>query len=365
MNPLTYTKLDREAFEALVADHPDVVVPLEQTPYWADFETAMGRNAYGIWAYFDAGSPVALASYLLLERRFRNSLVVVNGPTWLAQRTPEAEQRFVDTVLEQFSDDPAVDPLYIRMQVQHPKPPVTDPIEHGWYEREIVVDLRPDEKAIAAGFRPNARNCIRKARKTGVEVRFIDASERTEVFRRELYPIMEETAERDKFASFGSDFYETLLDILGDKARLGVAYLEGRAVCWLISTEYRGHAVYLFAGSSHAARQSNAAYLLLWETFLVLKAAGNTACGLTGIVSDNYPQLINVTSFKRNFSKNVVNLPTTYDIPLNPVKYRIVAGALNARRTLPGRVRGLMTKAGNLTMRNVNTRNVRETEGQP
>ncbi len=365
MNTLTYTKLDRESFEALVAHHPDVVVPLEQTPYWADFEAAMGRNTYGIWAYYDAGSPVALASYLLLERRFRNSLVVVNGPTWFVERTPDAEQRLVKTVVEQFKDDPAADPLYIRMQVRHPKPPVTDPIEHGWYEREIVVDLQPDEKTIAAGFRPNARNCIRKARKTGVEIRFIEASERTGVFRRELFPIMEETAERDQFASFDSEFYETLLDTLGDKARLGVAYLEGRAVCWLISTEYRGHAVYLFAGSSHAARKSNAAYLLLWETFLVLKSAGNTACGLTGIVSENYPQLINVTSFKRNFSKNVVTLPTTYDIPLNSIKYRIVAAALNIHRTLPGRARGLLARARELKGAIRRSRNRQETEGQP
>ncbi len=351
MSNLRYTKLDQDTFESLVGQYPDVVVPLEQTPYWATFETAMGRQPYGIWAYYDADAPVALASYLLLERRFRNSLVVVNGPTWLTERTPELEQRLVATVMDQFSEDPAVDPLYIRMQVEHPKPPVTDPIEHGWYEREIVVDLRPESKAIAAGFRPNARNCIRKARKTGVEVRFIDTAERTAVFRRELFPIMEETAERDKFASFDSAFYETLLDTLGDKADLGVAYLQGAPVCWLIATQYRGYAVYLFAGSSDAARKSNAAYLLLWETFLMLKEAGNDACGLTGIVSDNYPQLINVTSFKRNFSKNVVTLPTTYDIPLHPLKYRLVSGGLRTRRTLPRAARNVVTKVRELMKR--------------
>ena len=56
-------------------------------------------------------------------------------------------------------------------------------------------------------------------------------------------------------------------------------------------------------------------------------------------MSENYPQLINVTTFKRNFSRNVVEVPTTYDIPLNPARYRAVAAALKARRTLPAKAR--------------------------
>lgn len=344
---LNFRKLDQVRFENLVACFPDTVVQLEQTPYWAAFEAALGRNSYGIWAYYDGDTPIALASYLLLERKLRDSLVVVNGPTWFADRTAEMEDRLVRTVLAQFASDPAVDPLYIRMQVLHPQSPVTGPIEHGWYEREIVVDLRPDEKAIAAAFRPNARNCIRKAQKLGIEIRFLDPTVRADIFRRELYPIMEETAARDNFRSFGPEFYEVLLEQLGELARLGVAYLDGKPLCWLISTEYRGYSVYSFAGSSHEARRTNAAYLLLWETFKVLKAAGNTACGLTGIVSENYPQLINVTSFKRNFSKNEITLPTTYDIPLNRYRYRyrLVAGALHARRTAPATLKRLVETA--------------------
>ena len=339
-------RLTPEAFELLASASPDVVIPLEQTPQWADFERSLGREPYGLWAYYDDdGAPVAMVSFLRVRRRFRESLVAINGPVWFADRTAEAELRLMHTVQHQFTDDPGTDPLYVRMQVKHPLPPAAGPIEHGWYEREIVVDLTPGEDAIFKSFRPNARNSIRRAERSGVEVRTIERARWVEVFRADLYPILQETAERDGFSSFGPEYYELLLSTLGEHLRLMVAYVDSRAVSWLITTEYRGYSVYYFAGSTHDARKTFAPYLLLWEAFKQLKAAGNTACGLTGIVSENYPQLVNVTTFKRNFSKNVVDLPTTYDIPLNPGKYKVVAGLLSFRRTAPAKGRALLMRA--------------------
>lgn len=339
-------RLTSEAFEVLASAHSDVVIPLEQSPQWADFERSLGRQPYGLWVYYDdGGAPVALMSLLRVRRRFRESLVAVNGPAWFAERTPEAELRLMHTVQEQFSKDAGIDPLYVRMQIQHPQPPADGPIEHGWYEREIVVDLTPAEDAIFKSFRPNARNSIRRAQRSGVDIRLIERGDWVRVFRQDLFPILQETAERDGFASFAPEYYEQLLTELGDHLRLMVAYVEGRAVSWLITTEYRGYSVYYFAGSTHDARKTFAPYLLLWEAFKLLKASGNTACGLTGIVSENYPQLVNVTTFKRNFSKNVVSIPTTYDVPLNRGKYRLVSALLKARRTGPAKVRSLLMGA--------------------
>jgi len=332
---LRFEKISTEDFEALSAAHPTVVIPLEQTPQWAAFEASRGRTPYGIWSYYDGATLIAVASFLWSTRRFRNSLIVVNGPVWFADCTPAAEARLMRTIRGQFNADPGISPLYIRQQVQHPQDLATGPLEHGWYEREIVVDLTPSEADIYKAFRPNARNSIRRAERAGVEIRSIDRSDWRAVFRSDLFPILEETAARDGFTSFESAYYEQLLEQLGDHLRLLVAYLDGKAISWLITTEYRGYSVYYFAASTQAARKIFAPYLLLWCAFKELKAAGNHSCGLTGIVSENYPQLINVTTFKRNFSRNVVEVPTTYDIPLNPLRYRAVSAALKARRTLP------------------------------
>jgi lipid II:glycine glycyltransferase (peptidoglycan interpeptide bridge formation enzyme) len=237
------------------------------------------------------------------------------------------------------------------MQVATPQAPATGPIEHGWYEREIVVDLTPGEAELLKSFRPNARNSIRRAQRNGVEVKHIPREEWKEVFATQLFPIMQETAARDGFQAFDSSYYETLLTVLGDHLRLLVAYRDGTALSWLITTEYRGYSVYYFAGSTLEARSTFAPYLLLWEAFRVLKAAGNTACGLTGIASENYPGLANVTTFKRNFSKNVVVVPTTYDIPLDPVRYTAVASILAARRKAPAAARAAARRATGLARR--------------
>ncbi|MHA7280060.1 lipid II:glycine glycyltransferase FemX [Arthrobacter sp. MDT2-2] len=344
--PLTYSRLDKSGFDALADGHPDVVIPLEQTPSWVEFEQALGRRPLGIWSYTDAaGRLVATASYVHVVRRFRESVVVVNGPVWFAERTPAAERALMETVRHQFREGHSVDPLYVRMQVATLQAPATGPIEHGWYEREIVVDLTPTEAELLKSFRPNARNSIRRAQRNGVEIRHIPRTEWKNVFATELFPIMQETAERDGFQSFDSSYYETLLTVLGDHLRLLVAYRDGVPLSWLITTEYRGYSVYYFAGSTHEARSTFAPYLLLWEAFRVLKAAGNTACGLTGIVSENYPGLANVTTFKKNFSKNVVVVPTTYDIPLRPVRYAAVASLLTARRTAPSAARAALRRA--------------------
>jgi hypothetical protein len=346
---LTVRPLDREAFEAIAAAHPDVVIPLEQTPDWAEFERALGRSPLGIWAYEDpTGAVVALAAFVHVVRRSRASVVAVNGPVWFAARTPAAERVLMETVREQFRGHPGVDPLYVRMQVATLQSPATGPIEHGWYEREIVVDLTPPEADILRSFRPNARNSIRRAQRNGVVVHHIPREEWKDVFARQLFPIMQETAQRDGFQSFDSSYYETLLTALGNHLRLMVAYRDGLALSWLITTEYRGYSVYYFAGSTHAARSTFAPYLLLWEAFRTLRAAGNTACGLTGIESENYPSLANVTTFKRNFSKNVVVVPTTYDIPLDPLRYAAVSALVRGRRAAPTAARRLVAQVSRL-----------------
>lgn len=347
--PLSYSKLDRRGFDAIADAYPDVVIPLEQTPDWVDFETAVGRRPLGIWAYRNSkGDVIATASFVHVARRFRESVVVVNGPVWFAARTPDAERALMETMRQQFLHMPGIDPLYVRMQVSTLQAPATRPIEHGWYEREIVVDLAPDESAILKSFGSNARNRIGRAQRNGVEVRHIPREEWREVFASQLFPIMQETAERGGFQPFGSTFYETLLAALGDRLRLLVAYRDGVPLSWLITTEYRKYAVYYFAGSTQEARAIFAPYLLLWEAFKVLKAAGNTACGLTGIESENYPSLANVTAFKKNFSKNIVVVPTTYDIPLSKPRYAVVASLLQARRTAPTLARAAVRRASTL-----------------
>ena len=352
---LSVKTLTEREFELLAGRHPDVAVPIEQSPHWFKTERpSPGRRPYGLFAYYDGETLVATAALILLTSRIRQSLVAINGPAWFVKRTVELERRLVEALGSQAQADADINPIYLRLQVAHPQIGVKKALEAGWYDREIVVDLTPTEDELLSSFRANARQSIRKANRAGVVIEFIEPERREAVFREDLFPILQETAERDDFATFDSAYYEQLVRELPELTRLAVAYHDGVAVSWLITTEYRKHAVYYFAGSSRAARGVFAPYLLLWETFKVLKEAGNSSCGLTGIVSDNYPQLANVTTFKRNWSKNEVELPVTYDIPLHEAKYAALSMYVRVRRELPGIGRRLAEKLSGLgsTIRN-------------
>ena len=206
----------------------------------------------------------------------------------------------------------------------------------------------PRNQRSSVGLAPTPATESAALSATVVEIRHIPKEEWKEIFATQLFPIMQETAERGGFQSFDSNYYETLLAVLGDRLNLLVAYRDGVPLSWLITTEYRKYSVYYFAGSTHEARTTFAPYLLLWEAFKMLKASGNTACGLTGIESENYPSLANVTAFKKNFSKNIVTVPTTYDIPLSRQRYALVASLLHARRTAPTLVRAAVGRAAAL-----------------
>lgn len=108
----------------------------------------------------------------------------------------------METVRQQFRQAPSINPLYVRMQVATLQPPATGPLEHGWYERELVVDLTPTpvESEIFSNFGSNARNGIGRAQRNRVEVRHIPREEWTDVFATQLFPIMRETAERGGFS---------------------------------------------------------------------------------------------------------------------------------------------------------------------
>ena len=138
------------------------------------------------------------------------------------------------------------------------------------------------------------------------------------MFEKECYPILKETGERDGFGIHPLRLYTSMLETLGENARLYVAKVDGKVEAWAITTEYRNQAMYYYGGGSAKARNLDAAYLLHWEIMMQMKQRGNLTDDFMGIDGKHYSGLKNVTQFKIKFSKNIVQVPVTYDIPLQP-----------------------------------------------
>jgi lipid II:glycine glycyltransferase (peptidoglycan interpeptide bridge formation enzyme) len=209
--------------------------------------------------------------------------------------------------------------------------PLTTPFEHTMYDETVIIDLTKSEDEIMAEMSQGGRQGVRRATKANVEI-----SELTDYssFRSELYPILADTASRSSFGVHPASLYESMLSNLQPHARLYAAKVKGEIQAWAITTEYGENSLYYYGASSLDARDSYAPYLLHWEIIKAMKSRGIKTYDFMGIAGKNYPSLANVTTFKLKFSKNIVSVRPAYDLPLQPIKYKLLSLAIKTKRKL-------------------------------
>ena len=123
-----------------------------------------------------------------------------------------------------------------------------------------------------------------------------------------------------------------MLRKLPKHTRLYVAENDGSVIAWALTTEYDNQAMYYYGGSNSEAHRTSAAYLLHWEIIKAMKQRHNLTYDFMGIAGKNFESLKNVTQFKIKFSKNIVDVPFTYDLPLQKAKYRLLSVSIKAKR---------------------------------
>jgi hypothetical protein len=354
----TVEKLDSAAFERVLEGLPsDLYIPFEQTGIWEPMmDDDPERTHYGYFVVRDGESIVGTISADRFDRRERESIVCLTGPVFVAERTPATERALLKAFVSHVKKDPAVDPMYVRLQIEHPEniPGATPSIERGIFEREVVVPLEGTPEDLKKTFSSTTRNLINRARRSGLEVREV-TEDRAAYFEQWCQPILEETAARDEFPAQPLWFFQRLLTSFPFHVRLYTAHdttseTPEQPLGWVISNEYHGRGCYYLAASSHEAQKANAMPAVLNRMMLDLRERGNTAVGLTGISSERWPELKRLERFKLSFSKNIVVLPSLYDIPLHAVRYRQLRTLLLLRAHGPRLVReGLAAVKGGAT----------------
>ncbi|MFT4147640.1 MAG: peptidoglycan bridge formation glycyltransferase FemA/FemB family protein [Micrococcaceae bacterium] len=331
-----YKKLSQKMFDSIANKNPEVYIPLAQTPQWTAFDELMpGRDVQGVFAYYDDEDRLMCTARIdIWTKKMRKYLNIDQGPVWFVEPSEKKEIEFAETIKDQFLNKEKTGVMYLRCQLNHQIPGAVLPFETTTYDRAMYIDITPDEKALLKSFKADARQAIRKAGRIGVEVREIPLDERVEFFEKNLADLMDETQQRNNFRAHPTEVYTNMLKAFPEEARLYVAFLDEEPISWLISTEYRGHAVYLYAAGGDKARKNFASYALQWYCIKEMKERGNKVWDMTGITCKTFPGLENVTVFKRKFSKWEVQLPITYDIVFNKLKYKAVGAATNARRKL-------------------------------
>lgn len=330
----SYTQLSNTEFIQYQKDLQPVMVPLEQSPSWGTFnEMIEGRTYLGSFRYNKPdGTLVAIATAILYKERGRNWIWIKHGPIFAGTPNTEVIKIMCSSLQEQFSAIPEA-PLFIRLSMPSKVYPLLLPFEHTMYDETVVAELNKTEDELFAGMSQSGRQGVRKAVKENVEVKEI-TEDRTAFFETQCYPILEETGKRDGFGIHPLPVYTTMLKGLPKEARLYVALHKGKVEAWAITTEYNYKAMYYYGASSAKARETSAAYALHWEIMKIMKQRGNKAYDFMGIAGKHFQALKNVTQFKVKFSKNIVKIPVTYDLPLQPLKYRTLTLAIKAKRKL-------------------------------
>lgn len=159
------------------------------------------------------------------------------------------------------------------------------------------------EAEIFEAFSSKTRYNIRLAQRKGVTIReYCAVIPENELHR--FSDLMQTTGQRDHFQVRGTEYFRTLLNGLGDDARLLMAYHKDAPIAGAIEVFCGEKAWYLYGASSNDHRNLMPNYLLQWT---MIRRAVERRCslydfrGIPGAVSEDHP-LYGLYRFKKGFS---------------------------------------------------------------
>ena len=323
------TRVDDATFAALTAD---LTVPVEQSTHWDRFDHALGdRQPWGRLAYRVDGRLRAVVSLSRYRGRGFRYLWAKHGPVWVSPPTADEEQDLRQQLVAGLRrSDPDV--VFVRLHAHHRAEDLRELLQSVPYDRTVLVDLTQDEDQLLAGMKKRGRRDVRKA----LRDESLSVAEETGLDRAafgELYAVLVETGERDRFGIAPEELYWAMLDALGpDHARLFVTRREGRPLAWGLVVINDGRAAYYYGASSAEGRRALAADLLVWEMVRCLAAEGAHTFDFMGVDSERAPALAGVRDFKTKFNPEITEVDGAWDVTVRPVLYQALVRALAAKR---------------------------------
>jgi lipid II:glycine glycyltransferase (peptidoglycan interpeptide bridge formation enzyme) len=188
----------------------------------------------------------------------------------------------------------------------------------------IIVDLRPDEDALLASFKPKCRYNIRLAQRHGVIVEPVplDAGSIET-----MYDLMASTRDRAGFTLRSKDYCSGYwrLHAAAGQGQLFFASLGGTVLAGVFATYMGTKAWYKDGGSTKEHAAVMAPHLLQWEVMRWLKERGVGAYDLVAVppadqLTPEHP-LFGLYRFKSGFSERITEYVGTWDLPIRRSRY--------------------------------------------
>lgn len=190
------------------------------------------------------------------------------------------------------------------------------------------------EEELFANLTQGARRKVRIAMRSGVEVRPVGVEYLDEFDR-----IMKTTGERDGFNTRPKEYFQRMLEALGEYVRLYMGFYENQAVCGAITTNYAGKVCYVYGASDNVHRNVMPNYLMQWE---MIRWAVETNAdvydfqGVSGNMDKENNPMYGLYQFKRGFNGTLDELAGEFDYVYQPLKAKMVEHALQLNGKLSG-----------------------------
>jgi peptidoglycan pentaglycine glycine transferase (the first glycine) len=295
---------------------------------WGELKGAFGWRPRRLILYRD-GSPAAGAQVL------SRPIPAIGGELWYAPRGLLVDYGDADVLRELTSAlrDLGLNSGAVVLKIEPMTPGDADlcNLEASGYvrrsrgvqpRRTLYLELTKSEDDLLAGMDRRTRYNVNLAARKGVTVRASRSAADLEVF----YGLLARTTERKHFLVHSLVYYEKVLELLGPAGTLLVAEYDGEALAASFVLAFGRYAYYAHAASSEARRELKAANKIVWEAIRWAKKEGYEVFDFWGIPRDPSPgnPLYGVYTFKKGFGGEIVEFAPPYDLPLKPIKYRLL-----------------------------------------
>ena len=124
----------------------------------------------------------------------------------------------------------------------------------------LHIDGKTEEEVMLK-YSQKTRYNIRLAKKKGVTVRYSNSEEDC----RKFYDLMVITAKRDKIAVRSYEYYKSIMEAFGNKARIYMAEYDGEPLASALCINYGKKVMYFYGASSNEKRNLMPTYLIQQE----------------------------------------------------------------------------------------------------
>ncbi len=192
--------------------------------------------------------------------------------------------------------------------------------------RTLYLELTRREDELLAGMDRRTRYNVKLAGRKGVIVRVGKELADLHVF----YELLEATIERKHFLVHNLPYYEKVLELFGPASAVLIAEYDGEPLAAAFVLGFGKYAYYAHAASSSTRRELKATNKVAWEAIRWAKSAGYQIFDFWGIPRQPSPRnpLYGVYTFKKGCGGETVAFAPPYDLPLKPVRYRLLNAAL-------------------------------------